>query len=200
LFILSYTIESGFPLVNYSGVRWASRFPHLWILEAAYQDQVHAPAPLRFHPPAAMGPAESYLNDAVYQDLTRHRPDLLMVLRHARDVPQNAQRRLDYLGYFSRDPRIGAVLGQYRLVEEVGQYLLYVRVDSPDQPGVPPRSEPGRYDVAGSDAGTGGQALLADREFLLTTILFLLLAVCVYGLERRAAHGAARVSARQGSA
>jgi hypothetical protein len=200
LYILSYTIESGFPLVNYSGVRWASRFPHLWILEAVYQDQLRAPPPLRFHAPEAMTAAERYLNDAVYEDLTRYRPDLLMVLRHARDVRQNSHRRLDYLGYFSRDPRIAPVLGQYRLVAEVGQYLLYVRVESPDQPGVPPRSEPGRYDVARSDAGTGGQALLADRELLLTTLLFLFLALCAYGLERRAAHGAARVRARQGPA
>ena len=192
LYIMSYTIESGFPLVNYSGVRWASRFPHLWIIEAVYQDQLHAPAPLRFQAPETMGAAERYLTDAVHEDLTRHRPDLLMVLRHGRDVQQNSQRRLDYLGYFTRDPRIGAILGRYRFVEEVGQYLLYVRANSPDQPGVPPRSEPGRYDVAGSDAGAGGKALLADRGFLLTAILFLLFAVWAYGLERRAAQGAAR--------
>ena len=192
LYIMSYTIESGFPLVNYSKVRWASRFPHLWIIEAVYQDQLHAPAPLRFQAPETMGAAERYLTDAVHEDLTRHRPDLLMVLRHGRDVQQNSQRRLDYLGYFTRDPRIGAILGRYRFVEEVGQYLLYVRANSPDQPGVPPRSEPGRYDVAGSDAGAGGKALLADRGFLLTAILFLLFAVWAYGLERRAAQGAAR--------
>ena len=51
LYIFSYTIGSSFPLVNYSGVRWASRFPHLWIIEAAYQDQLTRAAPLRFHPP-----------------------------------------------------------------------------------------------------------------------------------------------------
>ena len=199
LYIMSYSIEAGFPLVNYSGVRWASRFPHLWIIEAVYQDQLHAPAPLHFHAPEKMGAAERYLNDSVHEDLTRYRPDLLMVLRHGRDVQQNSLRRLDYLGYFSRDPRIAAVLGQYRFVEEVGQYQLYVRADSPDGPGVPPRSEPGWHDVAGSDGGTGGEALLADRDFLLSTILFLLFAVCAYGLER-AAHGAARPSGRQGSA
>jgi len=198
LFIMSYTNESGFPLVNYSGVRWASRFPHLWIIEAVYQDQLHAPDPLRFHARHSMGPAERYLNDAVRADLARYRPDLLMVLRHGRDVQQNSHRRLDYLAYFSRDPRINALLSRYRFVEEIGQYLLYVRVDSSDRPGVPPRSEPGRYDLVRSAAGSGANALLADRAFLLTAILFLLLAVGAYARERRTAHRVARPSPPQG--
>jgi hypothetical protein len=183
--ILSYTIESGFPLVNYSGVRWASRFPHLWIIEALYQDQIHRPGPLRFHAPAEMGLAERYLNDAVAEDLARYRPDVLMVLRHARDIPENAQRRLDYVGYFSRDPRIAEAFHDYRLAEEVGQYLLYVRAGSPRDPGLAPASEPGKYDVARSAVSAGGPALVADRSFLLNAVLFLLLAVAAYVVERR---------------
>jgi hypothetical protein len=200
LYGMSYSIEAGFPLVNYSGVRWASRFPHLWIVEAVYHDQLYAPGPLRFHAAEAMGAAERYLNDAVHEDLTRNRPDLLMVLRHGRDAQRNSLRRLDYVGYFSRDPRIGAELERYRFVEEVGEYLLYVRADSSGQPGAPPRSEAGRYDVSASDESTGGKVLLADRAFLLNAILFLLLGVCAYGVERRAAHLAARPSSRQGPA
>src|SRR6185503_19181609 len=34
--VLSYTIASAFPLVNYAGVDLASRFPHLWPLAATY--------------------------------------------------------------------------------------------------------------------------------------------------------------------
>ena len=151
LYVFSYTIGSSFPLVNYSGVRWASRFPHLWIIEAAYQDQLHAPRPLRFHTPAEMDRAERYLNDAVYEDLTRNRPDVLMVLKHARDTMANSLRRVDYLAYFGRDPRIAGALGQYRLAEEVGQYQLYVRAASPDQSGQAPKSEPGRYDIQPSE-------------------------------------------------
>ncbi len=197
LYGMSYSNEAGFPLVNYSGARWASRFPHLWIIESVYHDQLYAAAPLRFHAPAAMGAAVRYLHDAVHQDLTRHRPDLLVVLRHGRDIQRNSLRRLDYIGYFSRDPRIEAELERYRFVEEVGEYRLYARRESPGQPGAPPRSEPGRYDVAGSNSGTGGRALLADREFVLAMTLFLLLVIGAYGLERRTAHRAARPSARQ---
>jgi hypothetical protein len=177
LYAFSYTIGSSFPLVNYSGVRWASRFPHLWIIEAAYNDELHAPGPLRFHQRAEMNAAERYLNDAVSEDLTRYRPDVLMVLRHARDIQENSLRRVDYVAYFDRDPRIAGELRQYRLAEEVGQYLFYVRAASPDQPGLPPKSEPGRYDVVRPVTSVGAQALLADAGFLPAVGVFLVLAV-----------------------
>jgi len=200
LYMLSYTIESGFPLVNYSGVRWASRLPCLWIIEAAYQDQLHAPSPLRFHRREQMGSAERYLNDAVREDLTRYRPDVLMVLRHARDTPENAIRRVDYVAYFERDARIADVLHQYRLAERVGEYLLYARATSPDQPGQPPTSEPGRYDVLRPEVSNGWHALAADRGFLRDVGLYLLLAVGAYGLERRRARRVAPPNGGQGSA
>jgi hypothetical protein len=190
LYVLSYTIGSSFPLVNYSGVRWASRFPHLWIIEAVYQDQLHAPGPLRFHPPAEMDRAERYLNDAVYEDLTRNRPDVLMVLKHARDTVGNSLRRVDYLAYFGRDPRIAEALKPYRLAEEVGQYLLYVRAESADASGQRPRSEPGRYDVLRPEVTSGWELLAADRNFLRNVVIFLLLAIGGYGLERRRARRA----------
>ena len=199
LYIFSYTIESSFPLVNYSGVRLASRFPHLWIIQAAYQDQLYGRAALRFHGRDAMGPAERYLNDAVYEDLARHRPDVLMVLRHARDVPENALRRLDYLGYFGRDARIADLMKEYRFAEEVGQYRLYVRGGASDHPGVPPTSAPGRHDVLRSEA-TGGRALLSDSEFLLHVLIFVVLASLAYGAERRRAQRDAPAGAGQGAA
>jgi hypothetical protein len=191
LYVFSYTIGSSFPLVNYSGVRWASRFPHLWIIEAVYQDQLHAPAQLRFHAPAEMDRAERYLNDAVYEDLTRNRPDVIMVLRHARDIQENSLRRVDYLAYFERDARIAEALREYRLAERVGEYLLYVRAASPNQPGPLPKSEPGRYDILRPEVSDGWQALAADRGFLRDVGLYLLLALGAFGLERRRARRAA---------
>ncbi|HEY9507426.1 MAG TPA: hypothetical protein VIQ27_15760 [Gemmatimonadales bacterium] len=174
LYVFSYTIGSSFPLVNESGVRWASRFPHLWIIEAAYHDQLNRAPPLRWHTAAEMKPAERYLNDAVAKDLARYRPDVVMVLRHARDLPENSLRRIDYLGYFRRDPRIAEQLGLYRWAEGVGQYDLYVRVASEAAPGRSAVSSPGEHDVLRSST-TGGAALLADRTLLLRFLFFLLL-------------------------
>jgi hypothetical protein len=201
LFSLSYTIGSSFPLVNYSGVRWASRFPHLWILEAVYHDELYEPARLRYHTRAEMGPAERYLNDAVSQDLDRYRPDVLLILRHARDVPQNSLRRLDYVGYFSRDPRIARELREYRLAEEAGEYRLYVRARTPDQPGPRPESQPGRYDVVRSGAVAQGRSLLSEPGFLASVGLFLVLGALAYGFNGRGYQlPATPSSARQGPA
>ena len=184
LYALSYTNESGFPLVNYSGARWASRFPHLWILEAVYHDRLGALPPLRFHPPERMGAAERYLNQAVYEDLTRHRPDLLMVLRHARDLPQNTHRRLDYLGYFSREPRIASVFRKYRHVETVGEYDLYVRAGSASSPGAP-LSRPGEHDLLRREVTA--RALVFDRGLLPSLAVFVILAALGYVRAHREA-------------
>jgi len=186
LFTFSYTINSSFPLVNYSGVRWASRFPHLWILEAAYQDGLHGAQPLRYRTREEMGPAERYVNDAVAEDLARYRPDLLMVLRNARDVQGNALRRLDYLQYFGRDPRIAAELRHYRLAEEVGQYRLYVRAASADAPGMLPAAEPGERDVLRSPV-SGWRAVISDTQLILRVLVFLVLASLAYAADRRRA-------------
>jgi hypothetical protein len=146
-----------------------------------------------------MGPAERYLNDAVYEDLTRNRPDILMVLRNARDIPENAVRRVDYLAYFERDPRIATALSQYRLAEEVGQYLLYVRAASTSEPGQPPQSVPGRYDVVRPEVAGSLELLAADPRFLWNVGMFLLLAVSAFALERRRARPVANHPARRGS-
>jgi hypothetical protein len=94
---------------------------------------------------------------------------------------------VDYLAYFDRDPRIAEALSRYRLAEEVGQYLLYVRASSPDQSGQPPKSEPGRYDVLRPELSGGLELLTADRSFLRNFGIYLLLAIGAFGLERRRA-------------
>ena len=197
VYALSYSNEAGFPLVNYSGARWASRFPHLWILEAVYHDQLRAPGPLRYRPRDGMGPAERYLNDAVYLDLAEHRPDLLMVLRHARDGPANVHRRLNYVGYFSRDPRIEAVLQRYRQAGTVGEYVLYVRADSSSRTGPRPSSAPGTQDLARAEV-RGERALLSDPAFLLRLLAFGLLAgLGLVRAQREAAASAPHDPARR---
>ncbi len=124
IFVFSYHIGSTFPLVNYAGVRSSSRFPQLWILTAEYVDRMRADEPLRYRPAAEMSPAERYLNEAVLADLERSRPQLLLVLRNARDDPANGLRRLDYLAYFGRDRRFAELFERYQLLDRVGEYVV----------------------------------------------------------------------------
>jgi hypothetical protein len=147
VFVMSYHIESAYPLVNYSGVRSASRFPHLWILAAEYLDALKSPEPLRYRDRAEMSPSERYLHRAVSEDLGR-RPRLLLVFRNARDLPANGYRRLDYIAYFSRDSAVASILREYQLVASTGDYLVYQWVP----PGAPrvgplPAAMPGAQDI-----------------------------------------------------
>jgi hypothetical protein len=147
VFVMSYHIESAYPLINYSGGRSASRFPHLWILAAEYLDALKSREPLRYRDQSEMSPSERYLNRAVLEDLGR-RPRLLLVFRNARDVPANGYRRLDYIAYFARNPAVDSILREYQLLARTGDYLVYERVP----PGArrmapPPAATPGAQDV-----------------------------------------------------
>ena len=156
VYVMSYHIGSAYPLINYSGARSASRFAHLWLLPALYMDQLPATGPLRYRSPGEMSPIERFLNQAVFEDLRDQRPRVLIVLQHARDLPINGFRRLDYMAYFRRDPRIASLLDRYQLVTDLGDYLIYelipnsqARAESPRPSSPPPAtsSRPGRREA-----------------------------------------------------
>jgi hypothetical protein len=185
VFVMSYHLRSAYPLINYSGARSASRFPHLWVLAAEYLDALKASEPLVYRDEARMSPSERYLNRAVLEDLRRNDPRLLVVFRHARDVPVNGFRRLDYIAYFTRNPQIEQILRNYELVAELGDYLVYQRVASGSaRTGPPPVVAPGTRDVIG--VGESGVHLrLADPSLLVAVGTFLLSLLFQEIVERR---------------
>jgi hypothetical protein len=175
IFVFSHHIGSTFPLVNYAGVASASRFPHLWILAAEYLDRMGAPGPLRYRAEPEMSHAERYLNDAVYADLRRQAPALLLVLRNARDDPANGLRRFDYLAYFERQPRFAHLLAEYGFVEVLGEYLVFRRLHPGESPaGVPPAQRAALDVDLRSVAGAplyGGDTLVPLGVFLAVLAL-----------------------------
>jgi len=138
--VLSYTIESAFPLVNYAGVSLALRFPGLWPFAASYWDAIRSGGALNYRAVGDMAPSERYFFGAVRDDLLATQPNLLLMLRPARDTPQNGLRRLHYVQYFSRDPELAAFLASYELVAEKGEYLLYEHRNGQAVSGGPPPS------------------------------------------------------------
>ncbi len=146
--VLSYHIAAAFPLVNYAEVRLASRFPHLWLLPVSYSDSLDAGGALIYHAPADMKPPEKYLWDSVREDLTKSQPNVILVLRPARDAARNGLRRLHYIAYFGRDPALASLFQRYQLVAEKGEYDVYQRVaDAAKQVGPAPSAAPGTLDV-----------------------------------------------------
>ncbi len=117
--------ESVLVLVTSTGLVWSSRFPSLWFLPALYMDELRSGAPTRFHDPSAMSPQERYLGEALVEDKERRPPDVLAELRPGPDRRAFDIRSLDYLGYFSLDPRFRAVSARYAFAGDVGEYRLY---------------------------------------------------------------------------
>ena len=170
--VLSYTMESAFPLVNYAGVELASRFPCMWPLAVSYWDPIQTGGPLEYHTVGEMGPVERYFLNAVREDLTTTQPRLLLVLRPARDAAMNGQRRLHYIRYFNRDPELAALLAQYRLAGRQGEYLLYERRDAGTASiDPPPSAAPGTQDVIRTELKDIRLSYL-DREFVAGLAVF----------------------------
>lgn len=170
--VLSYHIDGAFPLVNDAGVHLASRFPHLWLFPTSYQDSLEAGGALVYNRPDQMQPAERYLWDAVREDLLAAQPDLLLVLRPARDVARNGLRRLHYIQYFERDPELAKLFRRYEWVGEKGEYDIYQPVKSgARRTGPPPSAAPGDLDVRlGGVREIRAQAF--DPAFLAGLVVF----------------------------
>jgi hypothetical protein len=187
VYVMSYNISSAYPLINYTGAHSASRFAQLWILAAAYMDQLRSSRPLRYREPGEMSPSERYLNQAVFEDLRDRRPKLLVVLQHARDLPANGFRRLDYVAYFSRDPRIASQLERYQLVADVTDFVVYERIpDGGIRSAPPPRVQPGTRDIVSAGQATS----LWDRVnpgMLVALLAFVISAIWATIAERRRA-------------
>ena len=173
--VLSYHIESAFPLVSYAGVPLASRFPHLWLFPVSYWHELHQEAPLAYRRPETMGPRERYLFESVREDLTSARPRVLLVLRPARDVPRNGLRRLHYIQYFSRDPALAALFSEYQLVGSYGEHDVYERVGAGARHAAPPDAAPGTADARLARV-TEFQLGLFDAEFVAGLVTLLVLA------------------------
>jgi hypothetical protein len=188
--VLSYNIASAFPLVNYAGVPLASRFPHLWLFPVSYWDELHRAAPLRYHPPEAMGSQERFFFEAVKHDLLTAQPRLLLVLRPARDDAQNGLRRLHYIEYLSQDRELAAFLAAYERTEPHGEYDIYRRLDPGTQRVAPPPSiEQGQADARLARV-TEVQLGLVDGELLAGCAAFVGFVAWSAVQRRRRSHSA----------
>lgn len=137
LLVLSSNMASAFPLVPESGVRWASRFPSVWMLAAAYQEEIASRRPLRYREPAARSALERTMSQAVTADLRRERPDLILVLRPGPDRWEWGVRRLDYLRYFEADPEFAREFEAYGYLTDVGEYRAFKRMPAGSRPTPP---------------------------------------------------------------
>jgi hypothetical protein len=112
IYVFTAKVSEAFPLVNYSGIGWSSRFDTFWLLPGLLMQ------------PAPTPEIEKFLRNAVVTDLTRRPPALIFV-----DVaPAKAYfggRTFDYIRYFSADPRFAALWAEYQPLTRIGHFLVY---------------------------------------------------------------------------
>jgi hypothetical protein len=125
--IFTSNVWPGFPMVNYSGVGWSSRFPTLWLLPGAQQRR-HASGGADT---ALLDEIEQFTRDAVVADLTRQPPDLVIVDNRAKKS-YFGDLDFDYLEFFLEDPRFARIWAGYAWITDEGDYRLYRRRCAPD--------------------------------------------------------------------
>lgn len=130
VFVFSTEIGHGFPLVNETGVRWASRFPSLWMLPGLYPGEIDASRPFPYRAPSEWGGVERYVAEAVLADLQSSAPDVLIVDRSPRQGGFGWSS-FDYIEYFSQDPRFAAVFAEYQPGGRIGHFSVFYRRASP---------------------------------------------------------------------
>lgn len=113
-----------FPTGSYTHAEWGGRMVAQWILPAyAKRDRIADPE-LR----ADIVAAAEYQRRLVIEDLERHRPSVVIVnlsfsrlgLRHI---------RFNDLDFYAEDPRFAALWSDYREIERVGPFRMFVRQD-----------------------------------------------------------------------
>ncbi len=124
--IFTSNVWPGFPMVNYSGVGWSSRFPTLWLLPGTLRKQAEAVDGER----ARLMEIERYTREAVLADFSLQPPDLVVVDNRENksyfgDLP------FDYIDYFTEDPRFATIWANYEWVVNEGDYRLYRRRRAP---------------------------------------------------------------------
>jgi len=122
ILIASTEVADSFPLVNETGLVWASRFPSLWL-------SPHVAAKLDDEG----GPADDigrFALDAMVGDLIAFAPDIVFV-DEADERAWYRSRPLDYLDFWENDPRFLRFWKAYERRGSTGGFGIYVRVAVP---------------------------------------------------------------------
>jgi hypothetical protein len=125
--VLSGNMASAWPLLSYAGAVPVLRYTHPWPVVAALQDALRDEAPLDLHGPEARGPLERAFVTDLIADIGARPPALIVELRPGPDRPPWGIRRIDWLAFLRTEPSLAAMLDEFELAGEVGQYRIYQR-------------------------------------------------------------------------
>ncbi len=130
ILVLTTEVSRAFPLVNYAGVEWSSRFSALWLLPGLERARRAPAAPMTGERRALLDEIEGFLIDAVVADLGK-RPPAVVIVDMREEKSYFGGLRFDYLAYFSKDPRFAEIWSRYELLVNFGTYDVYKRRPGP---------------------------------------------------------------------
>jgi hypothetical protein len=132
LFILSPSLATTFPLVNYVDADWASPFASLWWISALHGDESPDVVPV------ARDSMEIEFLDMLVSSLVRRPPDIILI--DTAGIGRSAGGPFPYVAYLSQHPDFEALWNLYRDMGIRGPFELYLRVPLTSLPG--PASPP----------------------------------------------------------
>lgn len=124
VYFFSSNTWTGFPLVNYSNVVWASRFPALWLLPALVNERSSRSEATSDERRATLAKIENFVRQAVMEDLTRYRPALIMV-DGRRDKQWYSEPGFDFIDFFSADVCFRKLWSRYEKIDDHNGWQVY---------------------------------------------------------------------------
>jgi hypothetical protein len=124
IYVFSTKVSAAFPLVNYARVGWSSRFPTLWLLPGLERRRRSLSESVTAEERALLGEIRQFVVDAVVSDFET-RPPALVIVDVRRDKHYFGGLELDYIGYFTADPRFAAIWSRYEPIRELGNYRIF---------------------------------------------------------------------------
>jgi hypothetical protein len=124
IYVFSTKVSAAFPLVNYARVGWSSRFPTLWLLPGLERRRRSLTAAAPSRESALLDEIQRFVVDAVVSDFEA-RPPALVIVDVRRDKHYFGDLELDYIDYFTADPRFAAIWSRYEPIERLGNYRIF---------------------------------------------------------------------------
>jgi hypothetical protein len=128
---LTYYLEVGFPLVNFSGVGWASPYGHLWMVPAFYPAAWRGRPDFRYRDVGEWRDLEQQMFERVWEQIERHDPAITLI-----DRPLNSG--FDMRAYFETDARFRDRFARSPVIDTIGRYIILGRPQASRTASPPP--------------------------------------------------------------
>ncbi len=124
ILIMSATLHDGFPLINDTGLKWASRFSSLWFTPGLQKMRMEGETGKR------IDEIETFTHEAVAEDITRFKPQIVFVRTSRQMLHFEGIEGYDFVQDFSRNTEFANEWANYTKVDQNEFWDIYRRSES----------------------------------------------------------------------